>query len=87
MPDLPLKLEKRLAIIREAVGGMVPWNDAPKQHRQLEEHGLVRQGRSGDQLFAVLVTDEIREMDLQTQDAIAEMFDGDPYLTEKYTEG
>lgn len=52
--ELSKKLQKRLDALK-AAGGTVPWMDAPKQHRQLAELGLVTEGRIGEDRYAVLV--------------------------------
>lgn len=53
MAEISDKLQRRLAAIKEA-GGTLPWLEAPKQHRQLEEAGLVKKGRIGAEEYAVL---------------------------------
>lgn len=58
--DLHPKLQKRVEIIKSR-GGMVPWSDAIKQHERLKNLGIVVEGSTGTQKFAVLVTDKVRE--------------------------
>ena len=54
MVALTKKLQKRLDALK-AAGGISPWSEAPKQHRQLTELGLVTEGRIGNDRYAVLV--------------------------------
>lgn len=54
MTEMTPKLKKRLAVLG-AAGGIVPWLDAPRQHDRLKELGLVVEGTTGDQQYAVLV--------------------------------
>lgn len=61
MTALKPKLQKTLARL-QAAGGMLPWDESPRQFRQLAEAGLVCEGSLGeDRKMAVLVTDQIRK--------------------------
>lgn len=53
------RLRARLDALRKA-GGTSPWMEAPKQHRQLRDLGIVVEGRIGTKHFAVLA-DLVRE--------------------------
>lgn len=53
MLELKPKLKARIETLRKA-GGSAPWMDAPKQHRQLRDLGLVVEGKIGTKHFAVL---------------------------------
>jgi len=57
--ELNKKLQKRLDALK-AAGGILSWMDAPKQHRQLLQLGLVTEGRIGEKHYAVL-TEFVRE--------------------------
>lgn len=59
--ELSPKLVKRMEAIK-AAGGTVPWTEAPKQHRQLRELGLIYEGDDGAQKYAVLVTEQTRAL-------------------------
>lgn len=47
------KLNKRLELLK-AAGGVLPWTEAPRQHRRLKELGLILEGHIGSERFAVL---------------------------------
>jgi|GEM_PF-3033924 len=53
MTTLSEKLQKRLDALK-AAGGLLPWADAPKQHKQLLQLGLVVEGRLDEKRYAVL---------------------------------
>ena len=68
------KLEKHLQRIKDA-GGMLPWGEAIKKHRQLAELGLVVKGSIGENEYAVLVDKKLQE-ELRADEEQAEIHEG-----------
>lgn len=61
MTELKPKLKKTLARL-QAAGGTLPWDESPRQFRQLAEAGFVCEGNlGGGRKMAVLITDQIRK--------------------------